>query len=169
MNEGRAYLRSCPSPKCWVYECVPAGVCLFVKVTMPSLCKLFALLVVYHFIYVCIQYMHAWALEFVFDWACIQGEAKSICLSRIKMPETRKEERSCSKLDWEGMRAKQMSLLLLTCLLVTFLLPDVQLVSYHFDVEYWPPVSRENSCIPCKCVILAMCRYSWRDRKQSQS
>lgn len=41
-----------------MYECVPAGVYLFVKVTMPVLCKLFVPLVVCYSMYVCV-YMHA--------------------------------------------------------------------------------------------------------------
>lgn len=48
-----AQLSCLPSPEC-TYECVLAEVYLFVKVTMPLLCKLFVPLVVYHSIYVCI-------------------------------------------------------------------------------------------------------------------
>lgn len=67
-----------PSPEC-TYECVPAGVCLFVKVTMPALCKLFVPLVVYHSVYVCIYSTCIHGHKSVFMCVCVIE-----CVSREK-------------------------------------------------------------------------------------
>ena len=93
-------------------------------------------------LYMCVYTVHVCTSVHVCVWLSgYPGRSKSICLSRIKMPETRKKERRdpAPREAGEGRRAKQMSSLeLLTCLLVTFLLPDVQLVIFQFYVEVWP-------------------------------
>lgn len=58
-------------------------------------------------VYTC---MHAWAFVCVCAWV-YPGRSKSICLSRIKMPETRKKERFCSKREW-GRKESQTDALI---------------------------------------------------------
>lgn len=80
-------------------DSVPAGVYLFVKVTMSEICKLFVPLVVCCSVWVH-KCMHVicMGVSVCGLWSRVYpGKSKSICFPRIKMPETRKKEGFCSK------------------------------------------------------------------------
>lgn len=57
-------------------------------------------------LYMRVQHAHARALGSVFDWAFIQGEDKSSCLSWIGRQKRRRLTSSCSKRLGEGAKTK---------------------------------------------------------------